>query len=143
MEYLTIEKYLRNFRNDEPPYDPLGAVHLLKAILDNMQENFEDYDFEDCAHGLDQDNEEFLKRLIVEIPKSRQIEIERNKEWEEELDKRAKQGLEFLRQLDQEEMQNIQKALKVSRLAAVKYIKEKYGLNLGLGITIVELLENK
>lgn len=68
MNYEVVEKYLRTFSTEEQPYDPNGAIHLLKAIIENLQEHFMDCDFEDYSGCLDKKNKEFLTRLVQKIP---------------------------------------------------------------------------
>ncbi len=73
MDFLAVENYLKNFKNLPEDmgldYDALSAVYLLKAILENIQENFQDYDFEDRTYVLDEKDEMLLKRLVEEIQK--------------------------------------------------------------------------
>ena len=79
MNYEVVEKYLKTYSIEEPPYDSNGAIHLLKAIVENLQEHFVDSDFEDYSSCLDKKNEEFLTRLVLAIPESRKSFSE---EWE-------------------------------------------------------------
>ena len=76
MNFETVEEYLRKYSIEEAPYDSNGAIHLFKAIVENLQEHFMESDFENYSACLDERNEEFLKRLIGEIPKSRKINLE-------------------------------------------------------------------
>ena len=79
INYQKVENYLKKFSLEVPPYDPNGAIHLLKAIIENLQEHFMDYDFEQYAACLDEKNEAFLKRLLKVIPKSRLININQDR----------------------------------------------------------------
>ena len=76
MNYQEVEEYLKKYSNSEPPYDPNGAIHLLKAIIENLQEYFMDYDFEEYSACLDEKNEAFLKKLLAAIPQSRELNKE-------------------------------------------------------------------
>ncbi|MEZ4850255.1 MAG: hypothetical protein R3B93_16905 [Bacteroidia bacterium] len=71
MKFEAVINYLRKYSSEEPPYDANGAIHLLKAIIQNLRENFNDSDFEDYAANLDEKDEEFLHKLIQVIPRSR------------------------------------------------------------------------
>lgn len=76
MTYKQVEEYLRNYSLDEPPYDPNGAMHLLKALIGNLQDNLTVGDLEDYSFCFDENNESFLKQLIDHIPTSRKLNEE-------------------------------------------------------------------
>ncbi len=76
MDYENVIIYLKTFSLDESPYDPGGAIHLLKAIIENIQEHHIDHDLEQYAACFDEKNEAFVKKLLTYIPISRKIEIE-------------------------------------------------------------------
>jgi hypothetical protein len=78
MKYKQVEEYLRNYSMDEPPYDSNGAIHLLKAIIGNLQNNLTVGDLEDYSSCLDEYNETFLKQLIEYIPISRKLNEEQD-----------------------------------------------------------------
>ena len=73
MEFEKVEKYLKAYTSIEPPYDANGAIHLLKASIENLQENFSENDFETYSACLNEENEKFLIKLLKSIPKSRRI----------------------------------------------------------------------
>ena len=77
MKYEEVEKYLRGYSTDVPPYDANGALHLFKSILENMKENFIDADFEEYAKVLDDGEEAFLKKLLDAI-QSKRSGLEKN-----------------------------------------------------------------
>lgn len=72
MNFTQLEETLRTYSLKEAPYDPNGAIHLLKAIVENLQDHFTDDDFENYSACLDEKNEAFLKKLLVEISRSRE-----------------------------------------------------------------------
>ena len=74
MNYEEVKKYLKRYSSGIPPYDPVGAMYLLKAIIENLQRNFIDEDFEEYAACLSEEDEALLKRLIENIPRSRLFE---------------------------------------------------------------------
>ncbi len=76
MNFETVEEFLRKYSIEKPLYDSNGAIHLFKAIVENLQEHFSEIDFEDYSACLDERNEDFLKKLIGEIPKSRKMNLE-------------------------------------------------------------------
>ena len=71
MKFEEVEEYLRSYSLVEPPYDANGAIHLLKAIIENLDENFSKADYEDYSGNLDKKDEEFLSRILKYIPQSR------------------------------------------------------------------------
>jgi len=73
MKYEAVKEYLENYSSDTPPYDPIGVMYLLKAIMKNIQKKFTEFDFEEYAVCLDEENEALLKKLITAIPISREI----------------------------------------------------------------------
>ena len=58
MTFEAVEIYLRNFSSQEPSYGASGAMHLLKAILENLRANGTQGDLEDYASILDEKDEE-------------------------------------------------------------------------------------
>ena len=76
MNYHKVEAYLRNYSSQESPYDANGAMYLLKAIIENLQEHFIENDFDQYAACLDQENEMFIKKLLSSIPISRMKDAE-------------------------------------------------------------------
>lgn len=148
MKYAAVQKYLRNFNDclgtQEPPYDSGGAIILFKAILENLQENFKDYDFEEYANSLNEENEKFLKRLVIEIPKSRRIFLA---EWEDKIKvleiQNAKKADEFINDLNKQELLKIRQELTFGKLKAVRYIKDEYNLNLALAKAITDMVARR
>ena len=78
MDYHKVIEHLKSYSLSEPPYDPNGAMHLLKAIVENLQEYYIDHDLEQYAACFDAKNELFIKKLLTYIPISREIEIQEN-----------------------------------------------------------------
>lgn len=73
MNFESAESYLKNFRENDHPYDPNGAMHLLKAILENMEKNCSEYDLVQYSDCIDETGEKFLHKLIESIPRSREM----------------------------------------------------------------------
>ena len=73
MTYKDVQEYLRNYSLSEPPYDPNGALHLLIAIVENLEENLNESDFEDFSCAINEKNEIFLSNLLASIPRSRTL----------------------------------------------------------------------
>ena len=67
MKFESVIDYLQSYSTLEPPYDPNGALHLLKAIVDNLQDHATEQDLEDYAGCLDTDNQEFLRTLLAHL----------------------------------------------------------------------------
>lgn len=82
MKYEEVVEYLKEYSTKEPPYDPVGAIHLFKAAMENLQQHFIENDFEEYAACLDKKNEAFLKKLLAFIPISRKISSIQDEEFE-------------------------------------------------------------
>ena len=144
MQYNDVIKFLNEYSTKEPPYDPNGAIHLLKATIENLQEYFMDYDFEQYSACLDEENEKFLEKLLKFIPISRKINNSQEEEFEEQIKLREIGAIEFIEQLsgsDEKEISNLIEGK--YELEVVKYLKSKYGLNLGVALEVISLIKKK
>ena len=74
MQYDKAIQYLKKYSTEELPYDPNGAIHLLKATIENLQKHFTQDDLVQYAACLDKENEKFLNSLLMSIPVSRKNE---------------------------------------------------------------------
>jgi hypothetical protein len=63
--FEELEKYLENWVNfhGEGGYDANGALHLLAAILRNMQKNAHESDFDDLKDVLSKPEQTILRVL--------------------------------------------------------------------------------
>jgi len=64
MNYEQVENYLLNYSTAEQAYDANGLIHLLKAILTNIDNNFNSVCYEQYASSLEPKDIVILKRLI-------------------------------------------------------------------------------
>ena len=68
--YEELTSYLREFRNwrgDEGPYDFGGVVHLLTALLDNVQAHGVEAEFEEIGEYFTPDQIQTLKRIVSSL----------------------------------------------------------------------------
>ena len=142
MQYNDVIKFLNEYSTKEPPYDPNGAIHLLKATIENLQENFIDYDFEQYSACLDEENEKFLEKLLKFIPISRKINITQDEEFEDQIELREIRAIKFIEQLSGSDKKEILNLIEGKHeLEGVKYLKSKYGLNLGIVKEVMSLIK--
>ena len=69
--YERLERFLREFRNwhgDPVPYDFVGVVTLLCALLDNIHANALDVEIEDFGETVSPQQAETLRKLVAGIP---------------------------------------------------------------------------
>ncbi len=73
LNYDVVLEYLEHYRTQTPPYDPKGVMHLLKAVLDNLQSHHTEEDLMQYAGCLSRENEAFIRKLLAHIPESRAL----------------------------------------------------------------------
>lgn len=78
LQYNQVIEYLRAYSTDMPPYDANGVMHLLKAVLENLEKHHIDADLKQYADCLDIENENLLKKLLKYIPISKEANKEDN-----------------------------------------------------------------